>query len=200
MERKFHWILLIIIFTSCAKKIIPSEGYTQINKNQAVSIFETNKSIANTLTINEDYKNELTLKDSVIKYNDSLKSNYQKFNFKVKSGKNYKIKVSSLCDCSGFKKFIFIPQIVTGNLNNSLIAESDSTYVNYEKGPLTFNRVWHLKNDKLNENTEFEFLLLSDNTRLSENIYRFIINPIGFIPINVRSTLTGKFIIKIEED
>lgn len=200
MNWKFYFISFLIIFSSCAKKIIPDEGYHQINNINSVSIFESNMSIATALTANEDYKNELTLNDSVIKYNDSLKSNFQKFNFKVKPGKNYKIKVSSLCNCSGFKKFMFIPQIVTGNLNYSSIIESDSTYVNYEKGPLTFNRVWNLKNDELKENTEFEFLLLSDNTKLSENVYRFIVNPIAFVPINVKSTLTGKFIIKIEED
>jgi hypothetical protein len=200
MKRKLYFISIFIVFTSCAKKIIPSEGYNQINNSKAVNIFESNKSVAKALTANEDYKNELTLSNSVIKYNDSLKSNYQKFNFKVKPGKNYKIKVSSLCNCSGFKKFMFIPQIVTGNLNNSNIAESDSTYINYEKGPLTFNRVWNLKSEELNENTEFEFLLFSDNTKLSENIYRFIINPIAFVPLNVKSTLTGKFVIKIEEN
>lgn len=189
-----------MIFTSCSKKIIPSEGYNQINESKAVGIFETNKSIAKALIANEDYKNELTLNDPVIKFNDSLKSNYQKFNFKVNPGKNYNIKVSSLCDCAGFKKFIFIPQIVTGNLDKSIIAESDSTYVNYEKGPLTFNRVWHLKNDDLKGKSSFEFLLASDNTKLSENIYKFIVYPIAFIPMNVKSTLTGKFFIKIEED
>ena len=185
--------------TSCAKKIVPNEGYHQINNKKAVNIFESNKSIAKRLTANEDYKNELTLNDSVLKYNDSMKSNYQKFNFKVRPGKNYKIKVSSLCNCAGFKKFMFIPQIVTGNSNNTIIAESDSTYVNYEKGPLTFNRVWNLENDKLIKDTKFEFLLLSDNSKLSESIYRFMVYPIAFVPINVKSTLTGKFIIRIEE-
>ena len=94
---------------------------------------------------------------------------------------------------------MFIPQIVTGNSNNTIIAESDSTYVNYEKGPLTFNRVWNLENDKLIKDTKFEFLLLSDNSKLSESIYRFMVYPIAFVPINVKSTLTGKFIIRIEE-
>ena len=197
MNRKFYFISIFIIFSSCAKKLVPNEGYHQINSKKAVNIFESNKSIATALTVNEDYKNELTLNDSVLKYNDSMKSNYQKFNFKVRPGKNYKIKVSSLCNCAGFKKFIFIPQIITGNSNNSRIVESDSTYINYEKGPLTFNSVWNLKNDELKENTAFEFLLLSDNTRLSESIYSFIVNPIAFVPINVKST--GKFLIKIEE-
>ena len=97
MKLKFYYIAILIVFTSCAKKIVPNEGYRQINNRKAVNIFESNKSIAKRLTANEDYKNELTLNDSVLKYNDSIKSNYQKFNFKVRPGKNYKIKVSSLC-------------------------------------------------------------------------------------------------------
>lgn len=178
---------------------MPNDGYHQINQKKAVTLVESNKSIATLLTANENYKNELTLNDSVFKYNDSLKSNYQKFNFKVRPNKKYRIKISSLCDCGGFKKYMFIPQIITDNLKNRIITESDSTYFNYEHGPLTLNKVWHIKDDVIKEKAEFEFLLVSDNSRLSEKIYKFIINPMGIVPVNVKSTLTGKFVIKIEE-
>lgn len=199
MNKKFYFISIILILVSCAKKIIPNEGYNKINNKRAINLLELDKSNAKLLTPNIDYENELTLNDSIIKYNDSLKSNYQKFIFEVRTDKKNKIKVSSLCNCSGLKKYLFIPQIIIENSNDKNIAESDSTYFNYEKGPLTLNRVWNIDNDILKENKKIELLLFSDNSKLSENIYKFIVNPVGFVPINVKSTLNGKYIIKIEE-
>lgn len=199
MNKKFYFISIILILVSCAKKIIPNEGYNEINNKRAINLLELDKSNAKLLSPNIDYENELTLNDSIIKYNDSLKSNYQKFIFEVRTDKKYKIKVSSLCNCSGLKKYLFIPQIIIENSNDKNIAESDSTYFNYEKGPLTLNRVWNIDNDILKENKKIELLLFSDNSKLSENIYKFIVNPVGFVPINVKSTLNGKYIIKIEE-
>jgi len=199
MKKNFYFILIILILVSCAKKIIPNEGYNQINSKRAIDLLELDKSKAKLLTPNNDYENELTLNDSVLKYNDSLKSNYQKFIFKARPDKKYKIKVNSLCNCSGLKKYLFIPQIIIKNSSNRNITESDTTYFNYEKGPLSLNRVWNIENDILKENKEIELLLFSDNSKLSENIYKFILNPIGFVPINVKSTLNGKYIIKIEE-
>ncbi|MCF6182463.1 hypothetical protein [Lutibacter sp.] len=141
-------------------------------------------------------------------YNDSIKSNYQKFSLELKPNKKYKIKVSSLCNCAGFKKYMFIPQISTINKNDNIFTKLDSTYFNYEKGPLTLNRVWNIQFDNRTKNTKFEFLLFSDNTNLFEKIYKFITNTAGFvnnvfipivIPINVKSTLVGKFVVKVEE-
>jgi hypothetical protein len=201
MSRKFYFYFLsiILIFTSCSRKIIPSEGYNQIKSKNSVNLFEANNSIAKEIKVNTNLRDKLTLNDSVLYYNDSIKSNYKNFAFDLKPHKKYKIKVSTLCNCAGFKKYIFIPKIAIGNVNIRINLELDSTYFNYEKGPLTLNKVWNLKSDGLTENTKLEFLLFSNNEKLSENVFKYIVTSIGAIPVNIKSTLVGDFIIEIEE-
>lgn len=194
--------MLFLIFTSCSRKIIPSEGYNQIKNKNAVTLFESKNSTPEKIKVNKDFKDALTLNDSVLYYDDSIKSNYKNFVFDLKPDKNYKIKVSSLCNCVGFKKYMFVPKIAQGNLDNRIDTKLDSIYFNYEKGPLTLNKIWNIKSDGLTENTKLEFILFSDNTKLSENVYRFIATSFGGIPvmpINIKSTLIGDFVIKIEE-
>ncbi|SDS26742.1 hypothetical protein SAMN04487764_2724 [Gillisia sp. Hel1_33_143] len=201
MTRKFYFyfISIILIFTSCSRKINPNEGYEQIKSKNSVDLFEANNSIAKEIKVNADFKDKLSLDDSILYYNDSIKSNYKNFTFDLKADKKYKIKVSSLCNCAGLKKYIFIPKIATGNVNSRINLELDSTYFNYEKGPLTLNKVWSLKSNGLTENTTMEFLLFSDNEKLSENVFKFIVTSFGAIPVNIKSTLVGNFIIEIEE-
>ena len=204
----FNFLLVILILASCSKKIIPNEGYILIKGKKSANILDIDRSNAKQLIPNNNFKDKLILSDSVLIYNDSIKSNYKKFYLELKPKKKYKIKVSSLCNCAGFKKYMFIPDISSVNKNDKFITKLDSTYFNYEKGPLTLNRVWNVQFGNITENTKFEFLLFSDNTNLSEKVYKFFTNTAGVVnnvfipiavPINIKSTLVGKFVVKVEE-
>ena len=202
------FLLIVLVLTACSKKIIPNEGYIRITNKESVDLIKINKSNTIQLLANNNFKNKLTLNDSVLIYNDSIKSNFQKFSIELKPEKKYRIKVSSLCNCAGFKKYMFIPLISPINKKDTFFTKLDSTYFNYEKGPLTLNRIWNVKSDNITENTKFDFLLYSDNSNLSEKVYKFVTNTSGIvnnvfipiaIPINIKSTLIGKFVVKVEE-
>ena len=202
------FLLIVLVLTACSKKIIPNEGYIRITNKESVNLININKSNTTQLLANNSFKNKLTLNDSVLTYNDSIKSNFQKFSIELKPEKKYSIKVSSLCNCAGFKKYMFIPLISPINKKDTFLTKLDSTYFNYEKGPLTLNRIWSVKTDNITENTKFDFLLYSDNSNLSEKVHKFVTNTSGIvnnvfipiaIPINIKSTLVGKFVVKVEE-
>lgn len=201
-------IVTILFFTSCAKKINPFYGYQQIKNKKSINILEEKKLAPKEILVNTDIKGKLTLNDSVLTYHDTILSNYQIFSVEIKSGKKYKIKVSSLCNCAGFKKYMFIPQVNPAKFYENITTKTDSVYYNYEKGPLTLNKIWNVQSDSITNNTKFEFLLYSDNRNLADKIYKFtsssmvvssnIAVPV-IVPVNIKSTLIGDFYVIVEE-
>jgi len=199
IKLKFYVLSIVLALTSCAKKIIPTEGYRQINSKNSEYFTNANKAVVKKIRLDSAYRNKLTLSDSILIFNDSIKSNYQSFSFVTKPGKDYKIKVTSQCNCLGFKKQMFVPKIVIGSLNDRATPFADSVYFDYKSGRLSINKEWKLKSNTANETGKYEFLVFSDNTKLSENVFKFIVVPAVFIPVNIKSTLIGDFIVKVEE-
>lgn len=208
MKKIILILVTILFFTSCTKKINPFDGYQQIKNKKSINILEEKKIDPKEILVNTSIKGKLTLNDSVLTYHDTILSNYQIFSVEIKPGKKYKIKVSSLCNCAGFKKYMFIPQVNPAKYYENITTKTDSVYYNYEKGPLTLNKVWKVQSDSVTNNTKFEFLLYSDNRNLSDKIHKFtsssmavsnsIVVPV-IVPINIKSTLIGDFFVIVEE-
>lgn len=206
----FFLFAICISILSCAKKINPIIGYNQIKSRKAINLFEENIVESKKIDFNKDFKSKLTLNDSVLLYLDTISSNYQKYSIVLKPNKKYKIKVSSLCDCAGFKKYMFIPQVFPVNIGKETIkTKPDTTYFNYEKGPLTLNKVWVIQNENLITETEYDFFIFSDNRNLTDKIYKFIGTSVGvsnnfvmpvIVPISIKSSLIGNFYLRVEEE
>ena len=202
-------ILISISFTSCAKKINPLEGYKAIKNKNATNLFENNSTEKTKIEANKSYKNTLTLNYSVLYYMDTITSNYHKYSIDLKPNKKYKIKISSLCDCAGFKKYMFIPEVYPENtVSETITIKLDSVYFNYEKGPLTLNKTWKINTETITKVTPFNFYLFSDNRKLGEKMHKFNATSIGLAsniiipivaPIVIKSTLVGKFHVIVEE-
>lgn len=208
MKKIILILVTILFFNSCAKKINPFDGYQQIKNKKSINILEEKKNAPKEILVNTDIKGKLTLNDSVLTYHDTILSNYQIFSVEIKPSKKYKIKVSSLCNCAGFKKYMFIPQVNPAKYYENISIKTDSVYYNYEKGPLTLNKIWKVQSDSITNNTKFEFLLYSDNRNLSDKIYKFtsssmvVSNNIAvpvIVPVNIKSTLIGDFYVIVEE-
>lgn len=200
--------VLVLLMFSCASKVVPIAGYEIIKKTaNPISINNTWTKTNVTLVTAKDYSADLKLNDSVLVYSDSLFSNYKTYMFNAIKSKSYKITVSSLCDCFGFKKYMFNPEIYVMNSFGIPVELSQQPFhFGYEKGPLTLTKQWTF-NLKAGEN--YYFTLFSNNKRLQTDIYKFIAGSVSatggvivpvVVPINVKSSLVGNYVIKIEEN
>ena len=200
----FKILILFSITTlliSCSKKVNPTYGYNEIKTKKSITIGKILKANSQSLIVKKEVHSSLKLTDSILVYNDTVFSNYKQFTFKFKPQKTYKIKVSSLCNCFGFKKYIFNPEIyILNNENREIKGKLDSIFFDYKFGPLALNKVWELKSD---HEINTSFLVFSNNQNLSKDIYNFIAKNYNVIPlalpIRIKETLVGDFVITIEE-
>ncbi len=154
---------------------------------------------------NVEAKFELTLSDPVLKYDEFSYSNYKTFSFKADSLKEYTITVSSLCDCLGFNKYMFIPELIVFNENGEIIKTNlDKTYIGGEKmRPISLIKQWKVN---MSSNTNYNILLYSNNDYLQKKIFYTVSSSPTFdrdvyVPFffgMVKSSLIGKFYIEIE--
>jgi hypothetical protein len=117
MSNFIRCFLVCLVIVSC--KALPETNYKKLLKNRAKSktIYEILKSDNYiSLPLNIEHTNSLRLTDSIILMRDSALSNYKMFKSHGVTGKKYKLTLYSLCDCFGFRKYIF----------NSLIAIIDT--------------------------------------------------------------------------
>ena len=199
-------ILFIVALFSCAKKINPFEGYQQIKyQSGAVRIEELSNITQKAIPIGRFQQNSLTLEDSILIYNGDIYSNYKVFSFKALPSMTYTIKVNSQCDCGGFKKYILNPEIRIINERGDLIeSKIDTSYFGINNSPMFLNKSWKVKPD---EETNCFVILYSANDVLGEDVVKTVANTVVLaggtfiplvIPISIKSTLMGDFIILVQ--
>ena len=181
----------------CSKKMAPQEAYAALRQKKASSPFEAVPTIR--LDLDKDYKFSLTDTDSVFLCDDSNQrySYYKNFNIPLKSRTKYKLSISSLCDCAGFKKYMFIPVLlVTSNIDKKEVSkhqpELDS--FDYRFGPLSMNFTYIINSESY---SNYKIIVFSANQGLGEKVCSIPV--IGLPNIDVKATVIGKFHIKIEE-
>lgn len=194
MNYKHIIILFMFVIFGCARKTTPLEAYKYLKENR-----NTSKQIPTTgLKLNENYKFELKTSDSVMTYGEKEKiyTNYKGFNFDLEANKKYKITISSICDCFGFRKYIFIPLASVLDKNGTItkMNEQPDTF-DYRHGPLSLNKIWIIDNVA---SGNYKLYLASNNNNLDQNLYKYFTTPVPMM-INVKSSAGGKFNISIEE-
>jgi len=190
-------LILLFIITGCSQKTTPLEAYRNLKENRIASKINLSL-ITNPLLVDKTYKFDLKISDSLIIYGNDEKiyANYKDFNIDLKSNKKYKIKISSLCDCFGFTKYMFIPLVSVLNQNGmTMKLESQPDTFDYSHGPLSLNKTWILENLT---NNNSKIIVSSNNVNLGQDLYKFFTYPIP-MTINIKTSLVGKFNITIEE-
>ncbi len=211
MILKIRWyfiaILLCSISISCSKKIVPLAGYGTIKREmRAVDVNKITFISKENISLNVDYEFKLNLSDSILVYKDTIYSNYKTFSFKINRGKTYAISVFSLCDCWGFKKYMFNPEaIVSNDFGEKLDLKQTSVKFGYDKGPLSLDKKWTLTS-KTDGNIYLS--VFSNNESLQKDLYNFIATGVAYsgtvfiplvIPVSVKSSLIGEFVIRVDE-
>ena len=205
--KKQHLIFLLgITLFSCSPKMTPLIGYNAINnRDDDKSIFEKiakdSTKVNRLININSNFLASLTIYDPIITYNNSpiLLSNYKLFHFHKTTSKGYTITLTSMCDCFGFHKYMFIPNIIVFNKNGNIIkSEEISNRFDYPKmsDPLSNIKTWKIDN---NVEGDISVLVYSNNSKLDSKIFRFIMIPLP-ISVYIKSSLIGDFYIKVEEN
>ncbi|WP_146819019.1 hypothetical protein [Flavobacterium noncentrifugens] len=195
----FVWLLVLTVtLTNCSPKIKPAEAYKMLQGKYIKNDNQT--STARQLELEKDYADELNSGDSVFVSDtkNHLYSYYKVYNIRLETDKKYKISLSSLCDCWGFKKYLFIPAVIGFDQQENPAdakLEKENVDFGYEFGPLSLNTSYILDS---NYGGNFNFFVFSANKDLNQELYTFLTLPIP-IPVKVKSTLVGKFHIKIEE-
>lgn len=202
MSLKFYITLFstALCLLSCSRKINPAAGYSQIKTQKSQPINTITGGNTQTVETNKAINVSLSLTDSVLVYNDTVFSNYKSFSFKTKPGKSYTIKISSLCDCFGFKKYLFNPEIqILNDQNKKTELQPDSSFFDYKYGPLALNKEWKISSSE----PTVSFLVFANNQNLSKDIHSLtatVYYPV-VIPLSVKiqESLAGYFVLRIEE-
>lgn len=220
MKFSFLFLITTLILVSCAKRINPVEGYAQLKKRDYMLIDKI-EYVSNTkMSYNEYYESSLSLKDSVLVYDDTIYSNYKAFSFKIQPQKTYTLKVSSISGMSFSKDFMFNPEMfVINNKDRKIEVKYDSTYFdsNYfdnaylkQIGDPMFalNKVWTIRSG---EEIKCTFLVFSNNQNLSKlifehkspkfNVLDFLFSNEDniYIPDKVEETMVGKFFVRVDQ-
>lgn len=194
------------MLSSCSRKMSPVVGYQQIKlQPKAIKIDELAKKNLTAIPLGRFQKNSLSLNDSILIYKDGIYSNYKIFSFKALPHKTYTIKVNSQCDCGGFNKYMFNPEIRIINDRGELIeSKIDTSYFGINNSPMFLNKSWIVKPD---EETNCNVILYSNNEALGEDIYNTVATTVVYsggifiplaIPISIKSTLIGDFVILVK--
>jgi hypothetical protein len=206
MKNIFIALLLIAILSSCSRKLNPAIGYQQIKlQPKAINIDELGKRKLNAIPLGRFQKNSLNLEDSILIYKDGIYSNYKIFSFKALPSRTYTVKVNSQCDCGGFKKYLFNPEIRIINDHGDLIeSKIDTSYFGINNSPMFLNKSWIVRTD---EETNCNVILYSNNEALGEDVYNIVATTVVYtggifiplaIPISIKSTLIGDFVILVK--
>lgn len=208
MYRRLLLTLMIAIVTiSCSKKVIPLEGYKALlNKKFAERIEDIDLQRTTDLKMNSPRDSELKLEDSVFKYDETLLSNYEVFKFKALPSKKYRIIIYSYCDCLGFKKYLFDPEIKVINQSGEPVnIKLESRYFNPKSSPLAYDKSWVTEQQL---EGDYYVILYANTSKLQQAIYSSVVTaytgmlaPVFAIPVpvNIKSTLVGNFRIQIQD-
>jgi hypothetical protein len=187
-------VLVLFITCGCSRKTTPIESYKILKENRTLSSHIPTSPIV----LNESHEFELKISDSVMTYGEKEKiyTNYKVYNFDLKSNKKYRLTISSICDCFGFKKYIFIPlaSILDQNGRTIKMEELPDSF-DYRNGPLSLNKTWIINNTA---DGNYKLYVASNNTNLDQSLYKFLTTPVP-MTINIKSSIGGKFKISIEE-
>lgn len=205
------FLMLICLFTmglnSCSKKVIPLGGYAEISQRKDVLYIDSlTITPRDEIRLNIAKGRELNLSDPTLWYGDSVYSNYKTFSFKADSTKKYKINIWSQCDCLGFKKYMMNPEIkVQSNSGQSIDVRTDTCFFD-DKDSFTLTKVWNI-GPKINDGCNI--LLFANNEALQQEVFNSNLStyiytgsfsmPVN-LPISVKSSLVGEFIIQILEE
>jgi hypothetical protein len=194
---------VVLIASSCAVR--PLIGYKEIKQRPNTYLLDSivvDSALIPPLRVDNRYR--LQLKDSVLVYNDVFYSNYRVFCFKATPAQSYKITINSLCDCLGFRKYMFNPDIrVIDSHGRAITTRLTDSNIDYVKSfqPISFNKTWAI-DDRIAG--DCFIIVYSNNSKLNRSIYDFQVGTMsGFtpilLPIKITSSLVGDFILRISE-
>lgn len=184
------FLLIALACTSC--KTSPLEAYRQLQQKKPGNGIDA---IAfENLKTDTNYTFKLKTTDSVMVYGDSAKvySYHKNFNLALEAGKKYKVSVSGLCDCFGFRKQIIIPVIRVNDPDGNVVAveRQKDHYMDYMNGPISVNLAYVFNSKSPGY---YKMMLFTLNKETGLEIDRLLPG------ISLMSTVKGKFHIKIEE-
>ena len=124
MHNLIKSILLCLVLVSC--KALPETNYARLAHNWSKSreiseIVNYNASVS--LHLNEEFNDNLSLSDSILKINSSIwyLTNYKIFKSYGIAGKTYKATLYGFCDCYGLRKYLFKPLFAILDSEGNLI-------------------------------------------------------------------------------
>ncbi|MDO6737462.1 hypothetical protein [Wenyingzhuangia sp. 2_MG-2023] len=201
MKKTLSYLIIILVISSCSRKINPTTAYSELKVNEV----KKDNLILTELELNNPIKAELKIEDNVMS-NDSVLSYYHEYKYTPNKTKNYSVEIFSLCNCFGFKKYIFNPNIKILDKNNNEIKNKIETIsYDYQKGPISFNKKWTFESVK---NEPLTIIIYSENNKLGEPIHKFEAYTTSFAagmiipivaPITIKSSLVGKYYIELTE-
>ncbi|NJB81903.1 lipoprotein [Wenyingzhuangia aestuarii] len=202
MKKSLSYLVLIVLLSACAKKINPVTAYSELT----VSAVQKEKLPIVELALDKPLKAELKLEDNVMA-NDSILSYYHEYTYTPNETKNYTVEIFSLCNCFGFKKYIFNPTIKVVDKNHQEIKQVLETQsYDYQKGPISLNKKWRFTGVK---NQPITIVVFSDNYALEKPIHQFKATSTSFAsgmiipivaPIKLKATLVGKYYIELSQN
>ena len=209
MNKFFYGILVLLILTSCAQKLNGLKAYNELQNRETVDAFRGNTTqTIPVLKVNEEYKFSLKTEDPILVYKtDSLiRSNFKQFKVLTKPDSRYRISIYSICNCMGFKKQVFVPQLhicdEKGNIYKPVLIEEKIDYPKGSKAKaISVMQEYGLKNPLP---ATLYLTVFADNENLDKRVDRLNVSGIsGFIPytipLSLKSTTNGEFVIQVKE-
>ena len=199
MKAKLLALLLLatLFIMGCSKKLAPNAAYGMLQKREIVKDLKAGTPFAgNSITTGKQAKFKLALTDSVMQYTlngSNIRSNFKDFFTDTKPNTKYKLTISSLCDCLGFKKYLFLPALYVFDTNGQFIKSDVNTDFNYLNGPLSLNS-YYTFNSGMGGN--LKLVVFSANQNLNQSVYKFVVI---FITAHVRTNIGGDYNILLEE-
>lgn len=207
---KLSSILLAMLLWSC--KHTPQDVYEELPKGRTVfSSFKAAIDASEEIEVlhkEQIQKGKLQMQDSVIviESENTWLSNYQLFAFPAKGNQAYQLRIKSICDCLGARKYMFFPQITVVSdegksmkldlLDEKMIEPQGVTPIHlqqtYSFRPPTTSSYYlfiYAKNNILNEP-----LTRSKNpTLIHTNDFTFFVD----IPYTVKAYPLGKYELEV---
>ena len=125
MNNLIKVLVICLLLASC--KALPEANYGKLiykwSKSRTISDI-INYDAPVSLYLNEDHNDNLSLSDSILKINSTLSylTNYKLFKSYGIAGRKYKVTLYGICDCYGFRKYLFKPLLAIYDSEGNLIA------------------------------------------------------------------------------
>lgn len=185
------FLLIALAVTSC--KTSPIKAYRQLQQKKPGSGIDA---IAfDNLKTDTDYTFKLKTTDSVMAYGDSVKiySYHKNYNIALEANKKYKVSVSGLCDCLGFRKQVILPIVFVKDPDRNIVAterQKEDHQIDYRYGPISVNLAYVFNSTNAGY---YKMMLYTLNKEPGLKIDKLLPG------IFIVSTVKGEFHIKIEE-